>query len=145
MTLIDLEKTKFKFNDVKWLISIGIAIGVGAWRFESQMADVRLQMLQLALNQESLRRDIVNNYTIELLKISNRIDLVEAKKISFRMNFKAQKKIQREGFFPMNYPETNRNKSNESKSHPQFCMILPNRIGDLEYKIVRCNIKIFLS
>lgn len=146
MALVDLEKTKFKFNDIKWLIGIGIAIGVGIWRFESQMADLRYQMLTLVLNQQSLQKDIINTYTIELLKINNRIDLLEAKKLVFRMNFKSQKKkIEREGFFPVCSSETNKNKSDEGKRHPQFCMILPSRIGDIEYIRTRFNLKIFLS
>ena len=142
MALVDLEKTKFKFNDVKWLISIGIAIGVGAWRFESQMADVRLQMLQLALNQESLRKDIVNNYTIELLKISNRIDLIEAKKPVQRYNFK-RSSSNNDVNVVINGRNANRDNHKKEK-YPQFCMIPPRGI-EYETRPKLPNIKKLMS
>ena len=75
MTTVNTDKLSFKFNDVKWLISIAIIIGTGIWRFETRMANIEAN---LDSSIAMIRKDLMYSYTVEIMKLNNRIDLLEA-------------------------------------------------------------------
>ncbi len=79
MTTVNTDKLSFKFNDVKWLISIAIIIGTGIWRFETRMANIEAN---LDSSIAMIRKDLMYSYTVEIMKLNNRIDLLEATKFS---------------------------------------------------------------
>jgi len=79
MTTVNTDKLSFKFNDIKWFISIAIIIGTGIWRFETRMANIEAN---LDSSIAMIRKDLMYSYTVEIMKLNNRIDLLEATKFS---------------------------------------------------------------
>lgn len=79
MTTVNTDKLSFKFNDIKWFISIAIVIGTGIWRFETRMANIEAN---LDSSIAMIRKDLMYSYTVEIMKLNNRIDLLEATKFS---------------------------------------------------------------
>tara|TARA_R110000822_G_scaffold67329_3_gene164036 strand:+ start:6204 stop:6605 length:402 start_codon:yes stop_codon:yes gene_type:complete len=118
MALFDFEKTTIKLPFAITLISISLMFSAGVWRFETNMADLKA-------SQEDLRKEIVYKYTIEIMKINNRIDLIEAKKFVQRRNF-ASDTLSVNTYKIVQNKKTNRG-DDKKERHPQVCMILPAR------------------
>jgi len=130
MALIDLDKTSYKFKDVLWFISGALFLAGGVWRFESRMneSDDNIDALELK---------IMYKYELEILKINNRIDLIEAKKFVQRRNFKRDT-LSINAHRVVQNTRTNREKDKRER-HPQVCMIMPRPI---EFKRLKLpNIK----
>jgi len=104
MTTFNSEKTNIKFNDTLRLIGLTFLLAGGIWRFETRLSDMQSSI-------ESLKKELTYSYTIELMKINNRIDLLENKQhpISYINPI-------------INKVETKENK-NSRKQYPQICMI----------------------
>jgi hypothetical protein len=119
MALIDLDKTSYKFKDVLWFIGGALFFSGGVWRFESNMSDLKE-------SQEVLRKEIIYNYTIEIMKINSRIDLLEAKKI---VQFRSLKKDTLE-VNKVNLVDNQRTKNGKDKQekYPQVCMVIPRQL-----------------
>lgn len=119
MALFDFEKTTIKLPFAVTLITLALAGTGGVWRFESKMSDFESKL-------DALETKILYKTTIEILKINNRIDIIEAKKFVMRYNFKRNKKSVYE---PKLVYKTHTDKENNKKhDFPQFCMILPPHI-----------------
>ncbi len=118
MPLIDLDKTSYKFKDVVKLISGAVILAGGIWRFESRMnkSDDNLEALELK---------IMYKYELEIIKINNRIDLIEAKKYAQRKFFKADTLSLNDNSMVQN-TRTNNGKD-EKEKYPKVCMIMPVR------------------
>lgn len=116
MPLIDLDKTSYKFKDVLWFLSGALIVAGGIWRFESRMnkSDDNIDALELK---------IMYKYELEILKINNRIDLIEAKSYAQRRVFKSDTLSLNEIRMVQN-TRTNNGKEKNDK-YPQVCMILP--------------------
>jgi len=119
MALVDLDKTSFKFKDVIWLISGALIVAGGIWRFESRMN-------KTDDNIEALELKIMYKYELEIIKINNRIDLIEAKKYAQRKFFKADTLSLNDNSLVQN-TRTNNGKE-EKEKYPQVCLIMPARI-----------------
>lgn len=116
MALFDFDKTTIKLPFAITLISASLLVGGGIWRFESRMDDVDSKL-------ESLELRIMNKTIIEIMKVNNRIDLLEAKKFVQRYNFKRDTLSLNTVRLVQN---TKTNKGSDKKErHPQVCMILP--------------------
>jgi len=129
MALIDLDKTSYKFKDVLWFISGALLFAGGVWRFESNMQDLKD-------SQDALRAEIIYKYTIEIMKINNRIDLIEAKKFVERRNFKRDT-LSVNTYQMVENTNTNNGKD-EKEKYPQVCVVIP-RVPELQRK--KFNIK----
>ncbi len=129
MPLIDLDKTSYKFKDVLWFISGAIIVAGGIWRFEYRMnkSEDNLQALELK---------IMYKYELEIIKINNRIDLIEAKKYAQRKFFKADTLSLNDNSVVQN-TRTNNGKD-EKEKYPQVCVVIP-RVPELQRK--KFNIK----
>jgi hypothetical protein len=79
MSTVNTDKLNFKFNDVKWFISIAVIVATGIWRFETRMANIEAN---LDSSIAMIRKDLMYSYTVEIMKLNNRIDLLEATKFS---------------------------------------------------------------
>lgn len=139
MTLLDLDKTTLKFWHVIWIIGIVLAIVGAAWRFETKMSSIEESTIA-SIN--SLRTEIVYKYTLELLKVNNRIDLIEAKKLVQRYNFK-RTSSNNDVNVVINGRNANRDNHKKEK-YPQFCMIPPRGI-EYETRPKLPNIKKLMS
>ncbi len=118
MALIDLDKTSYKFKDVLWFISGALFVAGGIWRFEYRMNTSED-------NLEALELKIMYKYELEIIKINNRIDLIEAKKYAQRKFFKADTLSLNE-FNMVQNTRTNDGKE-EKQKYPQVCVIMPAR------------------
>ena len=129
MPLIDLDKTSYKFKDVLWFISGALIVAGGIWRFEYRMnkSEDNLQALELK---------IMYKYELEIIKINNRIDLIEAKKYAQRKFFKADTLSLNDNSVVQN-TRTNNGKD-EKEKYPQVCVVIP-RVPELQRK--KFNIK----
>ena len=129
MALIDLDKTTIKLPLAIKMTLGALAFAGGVWRIESSMSDLKD-------SQDALRKEIIYNYTIEIMKINNRIDLLEAKKFVQRREFK------RDTISINNYKVTQNSRTNRSRDkqerHPQVCMVIPRQP---EFKRYKFNIK----
>ena len=72
MGTLNLDNTNIKFWDTVKLVGLALTIAGGIWRFETQMAN-------LQNNQEALRKEIMYTYSVEIIKLNGRIDLLESK------------------------------------------------------------------
>jgi hypothetical protein len=124
MALLDLDKTTIKLPLALKITVLVLAFAGGVWRFETNMSDLKT-------SQEDLRKEIVYKYTIEIMKINNRIDLIEARKFVQRRSFRSDTmSINR------NKVSTNTNTNNghdEPEKYPQVCM-LPVRLPEYQRK-----------
>lgn len=116
MALVDLDKTSYKFKDVLWFISGAILVAGGIWRFESRMNTVDD-------NVDALELKIMYKYELEILKINNRIDLLEAKKFVLRKEFKSDT-LSVNDTRMVQSTRTNNGKEKQEK-YPQVCMVIP--------------------
>jgi len=133
MALVDLDKTSYKFKDVLKIISVSLFVAGGVWRFEYRMNDTDD-------NIDALELKIMYKYELEILKINNRIDLIEAKKYVQRYNFKRDTVSFNESNLVQN---TRANKGQDKQErHPQVCMLIPRQI---EFKRKKFNIKKLLA
>jgi len=116
MALFDFEKTTIKLPFAVTLISLSLVGAGGIWRFESKMSDFESKL-------DALETKILYKTTIEILKINNRIDVIEAKKFVMRYNFK---RFRKKEYVPelVYLPHTDRQRS-KKETYPQFCMVLP--------------------
>ena len=119
MALIDLDKTSYKFKDVLWFISGALLVAGGIWRFEYRMDK----------NEESLtalETKLMYKYEMEILKLNNRMDLIEAKKIAVKTELKSDTlSLDSIGYF--NNKRTNNGKEKKDK-YPQVCMVMPRTL-----------------
>jgi len=129
MALIDLDKTSYKFKDVLWFISGALFVAGGIWRFEYRMNTSED-------NLEALELKIMYKYELEIIKINNRIDLIEAKKYAQRKFFKADTLSLNDNSVVQN-TRTNNGKD-EKEKYPQVCVVIP-RVPELQRK--KFNIK----
>lgn len=140
MPLLDLDKTTLKISDVKWIVAVAIAMAGAGWRFESRMSDVE-ENTTASIN--ALREEIIYNYTLELLKVNNRIDLLEAKKFVQRYNFRRDTSRAKYVFIKPYSDDANKDNHKREK-YPQFCM-LPPRTLEYELRPKLPNIKKLIS
>ncbi len=129
MPLIDLDKTSYKFKDVLWFISGALVFSAGVWRFESNASKTNDKI-------EALEVKIMYKYELEMLKINNRIDLIEAKKYVQRQRFKSDT-LSINSLNMVQNTRTNNGKE-EKEKYPKVCMIIP-RMPELQRK--KFNIK----
>lgn len=120
MPLLDLEKTTIKLPLALKITAVVLAFAGGVWRFETNMSDLKS-------SQEDLKKEIVYKYTIEIMKINNRIDLIEAKKFVQRRNFKSDT-VSINSNVVLTRDKTNNGKD-EDRKYPQVCMVIP-RVPD---------------
>jgi len=116
MALIDLDKTSYKFKDVLWFLSGALFVAGGIWRFESRMNT-------MDDNVDALELKIMYKYELEILKINNRIDLIEARKFALRKEFKSDTLSVNDVRMVQN-TRTNNGKEKQEK-YPQVCMVIP--------------------
>lgn len=140
MALLDLDKTTFKGSDVKWIITIALAVAGAGWRFETKMSNIEDSTIT-SIN--ALRNEIIYKYTLELLKVNNRIDLLEAKKSVQRYNFKRDTLSYNQVRVVCNDRNANRDNHKKEK-YPQFC-IIPPRSVEYETRPKLPNIKKLIS
>lgn len=136
MPLIDLDKTSYKFKDVLKIISVTSIVVGGVWRFESRMSDIDD-------NVDALEIKIMYKYELEILKINNRIDLIEAKKYVQRQRFKSDTLSYNQVRVVCNDRNANRDNHKKEK-YPQFCIILPRSV-EYETRPKLPNIKKLIS
>jgi len=117
MTLIDLEKTTYKFKDIIWAIGILLFLVGAAYRFETNASKINDKI-------DALEQKVMYKYELEILKINNRIDLLEAKKYALRKDFKSNLPSKL-NLISLNALDST-NKGNRKKDdYPQFCMVIP--------------------
>jgi len=126
MALVDLDKTSYKFKDVLWFLSGALIVAGGIWRFESRMdkSDDSISALEIK---------IMYKYELEILKINNRIDLLEAKKFVLRKEFKSDTLSLKEVPLVQN-KRTNNGKERNDK-YPQVCMVIPRQLESRKLKL----------
>jgi len=129
MALIDLDKTSYKFKDVLWFISGALIVAGGIWRFEYRMNKGEDAVAALEVK-------IMYKYELEIIKINNRIDLIEAKKYVQRKFFKSDT-LSINSLNVVQNTRTNNGKE-EKEKYPKVCMIIP-RVPELQRK--KFNIK----
>lgn len=119
MALVDLDKTSYKFKDVLWFLSGALIVAGGIWRFESRMnkSDDNIEALELK---------IMYKYELEIIKINNRIDLIEAKKYAQRKFFKSDTLSINESSLVQNKRTNNGREKNDK--YPQVCMVIPRSL-----------------
>lgn len=116
MALIDLDKTSYKFKDVLWFLSGALVFSAGVWRLESNASRTNDKI-------DALETKIMYKYELEILKINNRIDLLEAKKFALRKEFKSDTLSINDTRMVQN-TRTNNGKEKQEK-YPQVCMVIP--------------------
>lgn len=119
MALIDLDKTSYKFKDVLWFLSGALVFSAGVWRFESNASRTNDKI-------DALETKIMYKYELEILKINNRIDLLEAKKFALRKEFKSDTVIVSENGLVQNKRTGNGKEKNDK--YPQVCMVIPRTL-----------------
>jgi len=129
MPLIDLDKTSYKFKDVLWFISGALLVAGGIWRFEYRMDKSEESMIALEVK-------LMYKYEMEMLKINNRMDLIEAKKFASKAELKSDT-LSLDSVDYFNNKRTNNGKEKRDK-YPQVCMVFP-RQPELQRK--KFNIK----
>lgn len=118
MALIDLDKTSYKFKDVLWFLSGALLIAGGIWRFETNSSRTNDKI-------DALETKIMYKYELEILKINNRIDLLEAKKFALRKEFKSDTLSVNDTRMVQNTRTNNGREKNDK--YPQVCMIIPRQ------------------
>ena len=118
MALVDLEKTSYKFKDVLWFLGGALMVAGGVWRFETNASRTNDKI-------DALETKIMYKYELEILKINNRIDLLEAKKFVLRKEFKSDT-LSLNIYRVVQNTRTDRSKDKQER-HPQVCMITPAR------------------
>lgn len=126
MALIDLEKTSYKFKDVLWFLSGALLVAGGIWRFEYRMNTSEDNLAALELK-------IMYKYELEILKINNRIDLLEAKKFALRKEFKSDTSSVNKHNLVQN-KRTNSGREKNDK-YPQVCMVMPRPLESRKLKL----------
>lgn len=119
MALIDLDKTSYKFKDVLWFLSGALVFSAGVWRLESNASRTNDKI-------DALETKIMYKYELEILKINNRIDLLEAKKFALRKEFKSDTVIVSENGLVQNKRTGNGKEKNDK--YPQVCMVIPRTL-----------------
>lgn len=119
MALVDLDKTSYKFKDVLWFLSGALVVAGGVWRFETNSSRTNDKI-------DALETKIMYKYELEILKINNRIDLLEAKKFALRKEFKSDTL----SVNTINLVQNKRTGSGREKNnkYPQVCMVMPARL-----------------
>lgn len=118
MALVDLEKTSYKFKDVLWFLSGALIVAGGVWRFETNSSRTNDKI-------DALETKIMYKYELEILKINNRIDLLEAKKFALRKEFKSDTLSVNDTRMVQNTRTNNGREKNDK--YPQVCMIIPRQ------------------
>jgi hypothetical protein len=134
MSLVDLDKTSYKFRDVLWFLSGALIVAGGIWRFELNSTKTNDKI-------DALESKIMYKYELEILKINNRIDLLEAKKFALRKEFKSDT-LSLNGIKLVQGTRTD-NRRHRQERHPQVCMIAPRAPECYRKKLI--PIKILLS
>jgi hypothetical protein len=138
MALVDLDKTSYKFKDVLWFISGALLVAGGVWRFESRMNSIDDK---IDSSVGALELKVMYKYELEILKINNRIDLIEAKKFVQRRDFKSDT-LSVNDVKLVQGTRTDRRRDRQER-HPQVCMIAPRIPEFCRKKLI--PIKILLS
>lgn len=126
MALVDLEKTSYKFKDVLWFLSGALIVAGGVWRFETNSSRTNDKI-------DALETKIMYKYELEILKINNRIHLLEAKKFVLRKEFKSDTLSLKEVSLVQN-KKTNNGKERNDK-YPQVCMVIPRQLESRKLKL----------
>jgi len=115
MPLVDLDKTSYKFKDVLWFLSGALVVAGGVWRFETNSSRTNDKI-------DALETKIMYKYELEILKINNRIDLLEAKKFALRKEFKSDTL----SVNTINLVQNKRTGNGKEKNdkYPQVCMVI---------------------
>lgn len=115
MGTLNLDNTNIKFWDTVKLVGFALTIAGGIWRFETQMAN-------LQNNQEALRKEIMYTYSVEIIKLNGRIDLLESKmnvsNIARLVDTTGSNKL------TINELQNTSKAPKKEKRLPQVCMIL---------------------
>ena len=82
-------------------------------------------MGDLQQGQEDLKKEIIYKYTIEIMKINNRMDLIEAKHFVQRRNFKRDT-LSVSTYRMVQNTRTNNGREKQEK-YPQVCMVMPRQ------------------
>lgn len=119
MPLVDLDKTSYKFKDVLWFISGALLVAGGIWRFEYRMDKSEESMI-------TLETKLMYKYEMEILKINNRMDLIEARKIANKTELKSDTlSLDSKNTFSNKRTNNGRNKRDK---YPQVCMVMPRTL-----------------
>jgi hypothetical protein len=119
MPTVDLEKTSYKFKDVVWAIGVVAAVLGAGWRFESRMN-------KFDDNVSALEQKVMYKYELEILKINNRIDLLEAKRFVQRREFKSDTLSLNDNSVVQN--TRTKNGKDKQEKYPQVCMVIPRQL-----------------
>ncbi len=119
MPLVDLDKTSYKFKDVLWFISGALLVAGGIWRFEYRMDKSEESMI-------ALETKLMYKYEMEILKINNRMDLIEAREIANKTELKSDTlSLDSKNTFSNKRTNNGRNKRDK---YPQVCMVMPRTL-----------------
>ena len=126
MPTVDLDKTSYKFRDVVWAIGIILFLAGVGYRFETNASKTNDKL-------DALEQRIMYKYELEILKINNRIDLIEAKKYALRKDFKNDTLAIKE-ISIANFNEKANNGKQSEKKYPQLCIGFPPRQPEFQKK-----------
>lgn len=114
MGTLNLDNTNIKFWDTIKLVCLAITVAGGIWRFETQMTN-------LQNSQEALRKEIMYTYSLEIIKLNSRIDLLESK---MSISKSLTNDSTNTNKLTINILEHTNRLPRKEKRLPQVCMIL---------------------